>query len=438
MRKSIGIIGGGLAGCEAAWQLAQAGCSVTLYEMKPVAYSPAHSSPGLAELVCSNSFRSSEAETGIGLLKLEMAELGSLIIDVAMQTQVPAGKALAVDRELFSAEITRRIEGHPNIQLVRKEIRALGELEAEGFEAVIVAAGPLASDALAADLQYVIGHDALAFYDAIAPIVATDSVDMEIAFWASRYNPEDKDYLNCPMNEEEYLALVRELVAGDKVASKDFEKEIHFEGCLPVEVMAERGEMTLAFGPLKPVGLIDPRTGKQPYAVVQLRAENLEKTAMNLVGFQTKLKYPEQKRIFTRIPGLQHAEFLRLGSIHRNTYVHAPEVLQPNLELKARPNTFLAGQISGVEGYLESTATGLWLGRHLAAELPLPPRETALGALLGHLQTPAKHFQPSNAHFGLMPALNQRAPKKKRKELYAQRARKVWAEWLERIGVTAF
>ena len=427
--KTYGIIGGGLAGCEAAWQLAQAGCSVRLYEMKPVAFSPAHSSPGLAELVCSNSFRSSEAETGIGLLKLEMVELGSLIMDVAMQTQVPAGKALAVDRELFSAEITRRIEGHPNIQLVRKEIRALGELEAEGFEAVIVAAGPLASDALAGDLQQAIGHDALAFYDAIAPIVATDSVDMEIAFWASRYNPEDKDYLNCPMNEEEYLALVRELVAGDKVASKDFEKEIHFEGCLPVEVMAERGEMTLAFGPLKPVGLIDPRTGKQPYAVVQLRAENLEKTAMNLVGFQTKLKYPEQKRIFTMIPGLQHAEFLRLGSIHRNTYVHAPEVLQPNLELKACPNTFLAGQISGVEGYLESTATGLWLGRHLASGLELPPRETALGALLGHLQTPAKHFQPSNVHFGLMPEPGFRLPKKERKEWYAGRGRKDFAEW---------
>ena len=430
MNKTFGIIGAGLAGCEAAWQLAQAGCDVVLYEMKPHHFSPAHHSENLAELVCSNSFRSAEPETGIGLLKLEMAELGSLVMEVAKGTEVPAGKALAVDRDLFASEMTRRILEHPRITLVRREIEALSELDEEGYAALIVTAGPLASDALSADLARIVGRDALAFYDAIAPIVLTESVDMSVAFWASRYAPEEKDYLNCPMSEEEYLAFVRELVAGEKVEPREFEKEIHFEGCLPIEVMAERGEMTLSFGPLKPVGLIDPRTGRQPYAVIQLRAENLEKTAMNMVGFQTKLKYGEQKRIFAMIPGLEHAEFLRLGSIHRNTYVLAPEVLTPALELRNRPGAYLAGQISGVEGYLESAATGLWLGLHLAGKLDLPPQETALGALLGHLRTPAKHFQPSNVHFGLMPALNRKAPKKKRKELYAQRAREVWKSWI--------
>ncbi len=431
MSKTYAIVGAGLAGCEAAWQLAQAGRDVVLYEMKPLRFSPAHQSEGLAELVCSNSFRSAEPETGIGLLKLEMTELGSLVMDVAKGVEVPAGKALAVDRELFSREMTRQIQEHPRITLVRREIASLTELDGAGHAALILAAGPLASDALSSDLSRIVGQDSLAFYDAIAPIVLTESVDMSVAFWASRYAPEDKDYLNCPMTEDEYLTFVRELVAGEKVAPREFEKEIHFEGCLPIEVMAERGEMTLAFGPLKPVGLIDPRTGRQPYAVVQLRAENREKTAMNMVGFQTKLKYGEQKRIFATIPGLSHAEFLRMGSIHRNTYVLAPEVLTPTLELKQRPGTYLAGQISGVEGYLESAATGLWLGLYLTGQRGLPPQETALGALLTHLRTPAKHFQPSNVHFGLMPALNMKAPKKKRKALYAERAREVWKKWIE-------
>lgn len=429
--KTYAIIGAGLAGCEAAWQLAQAGHDVVLYEMKPQRFSPAHRSEDLAELVCSNSFRSAEPETGIGLLKLEMAELGSLVMDVAKGTEVPAGKALAVDRERFAREMTRRVMEHPRITLLRREIESLDELDGQGHDALIVAAGPLASDALSDDLARTVGRDSLAFYDAIAPILLTESVNMDTAFWASRYAPEDKDYLNCPMNEEQYLNFVRALIYGEKVVPREFEQEMHFEGCLPIEVMAERGEMTLAFGPLKPVGLTDPRTGRQPFAVVQLRAENLEKTAMNMVGFQTKLKYGEQKRIFAMIPGLEHAEFLRLGSIHRNTYVLAPETLTPTLELKNRPGTYLAGQISGVEGYLESAATGLWLGLHLCGKADLPPQETALGALLSYLRTPAKHFQPSNVHFGLMPALNRKAPKKKRKELYSQRAREVWKTWME-------
>lgn len=425
---TVRIVGAGLAGCEAAWQLAQAGLDVELFEMKPHAFSPAHHSEHLAELVCSNSFRSSEPETGIGLLKMEMVELGSLVMDVAEQTAVPAGKALAVDRELFAAEITRRVAAHPRIRLERREIRTIAEVAATSGP-VIITAGPLASDSLSADLARIIGQDSLAFYDAIAPIVLTESVDTNVAFWASRYNPEDHDYLNCPMTEDEYLNFVRALVDGDKVQPRAFEKELHFEGCLPIEVMAERGEMTLAFGPLKPVGLVDPRTGKQPFAVVQLRAENRDKTSMNLVGFQTKLKYAEQKRIFPMIPGLEHAEFLRLGSIHRNTYVMAPEVLTPHLELRAMPGVYLAGQISGVEGYLESAATGLWLGLFLAGAIGLPPQDTALGGLLGHLRTPAKNFQPSNAHFGLMPPLNRKAPKKIRKALYAERARQSWAQW---------
>jgi len=431
MRK-VRIIGAGLAGCEAAWQLGQRGMEVELFEMKPLAYSPAHTSPYLAELVCSNSFRSMDPETGIGLLQLEMAELGSLIMQVAQDVAVPAGKALAVDRELFSKEITRLVTAHPNIKVVYQEVQALDEV-ADGSCPVILAAGPLAGAHLANDLARIIGQDSLAFYDAIAPIVSTDSVNMDVAFWASRYAPEDKDYLNCPMNKEEYLRFVSELKAGDRVLARDFESQAHFEGCLPIEVMAERGEMTLAFGPLKPVGLVDPRTGTQPFAVVQLRSENLGKTAMNLVGFQTRLTYAEQKRIFTMIPGLEQAEFLRLGSIHRNTYVRAPEVLTQYLELRARPGVYLAGQISGVEGYLESAATGLWLGLFLAGKIALPPVQTALGALLGHLRTPAKNFQPSNVHFGLMPDLGCKAPKKKRKVLYATRARKTWQQWYQKV-----
>ena len=438
--KRVAIVGGGLAGCECALALAKAGAAVVLFEMRPEKSSPAHTTGHLAELVCSNSFRSEELTTAIGILKEELRELGSLVMQAADATRIPAGKAVAVDRDRFAEFVTARIEAEPSITLVRREIASLDDPELVGFDAVVIAAGPLASDALAASLAEataVEGGQRLYFYDAIAPIVSRESVDLDIAFWGSRYRPKEDDYLNCPMTEAQYDAFLAALQAAEKVAPHDFEKEIHFEGCLPVEEMAERGRLTLCFGPLKPVGLPNPRTGDEAFAVVQLRAENAEKTAFNLVGFQTKLKYPEQERVFRMIPGLERAEFLRLGSIHRNTYVDAPVVLTEELELKARPGVFLAGQITGVEGYLESAACGLWVGLVLAAKLSgsalaPPPNTTALGGLLSHLRTPpAKRFQPSNAHFGLMPELNRRAGKKIRKELYGQRAREAFAEWLK-------
>ncbi len=439
--SKVVIVGGGLAGCDCAWQLAERGVSVELYEMRPDKRSEAHFEDGLAELVCSNSFRAIGSAAAIGLLKEEMSALGSLVMKAAHETRVPAGGALAVDRTLFSEYITRKIENHSNISVIRKEILSLDAEELLDCDGVVIAAGPLASPKLTESLVKVVGDERLYFYDAIAPIVSRDSIDFDKAFWGSRWKPEDDDYLNCPMDEEEYKAFVAELIAGEKVQPRDFEKEIHFEGCLPVEAMAERGEMTLAFGPLKPVGLEDPRTGKRPFAVVQLRTENRDKTAFNLVGFQTKLKYPEQKRIFRMIPGLQNAEFLRVGSIHRNTYGNAPDVLDENLQIKVRPAFYLAGQITGVEGYLESAACGLWLGLSLAKRLggevvAEPPVETALGAILGHLRTkPDKRFQPSNVNFGLMPGLNRKMKKKLRKEAYGLRAQEAFAAWLEKAGL---
>jgi methylenetetrahydrofolate--tRNA-(uracil-5-)-methyltransferase len=437
--QHIAIIGGGLAGCECAWQLARHDTQVTLFEMRPQRATPAHETDLLAELVCSNSLRSSETVTAIGLLKEEMTSLGSLIMEAAQATAIPAGKALAVDRTEFARYVTRSLEDHAGVTLVREEISGLDDPRLEGFDKVVVAAGPLASDALADDLKNRIGGGKkgaeLYFYDAIAPIVDAASVDMNKAFWGSRYRPEDKDYLNCPLSEEEYHGFVQALVDGEKVKPREFEKEVHFEGCMPVEALAERGAMTLAFGALKPVGLTDPKTGEQPFAVLQLRAENKDKTAFNLVGFQTKLTYPEQKRIFRMIPGLEQAEFLRLGSIHRNTYVNAPLVLNEDLSLKAAPQVYLAGQITGVEGYLESAACGLWVGLHLAKGVGHAPETSAIGALMAHLRRPVKKFQPSNANFGLMPDLKKRAPKKKRKELYAARTREDFAAWRDGLDV---
>ncbi len=426
----IAIIGAGLAGSECAWQLAKNGIKCTLFEMRPNRFTPAHTSENAAELVCSNSFRSEDENTAIGLLKLEMQELGSLIMENALACRVPAGKALAVDRELFSAAVTQKIASHPNISFKRKEITSFSSPQLAEFDRIILAAGPLITDELAAELQDIIGQKELAFYDAIAPIVVTESIDMEKAYWGERYNPSGSDYLNCPLQEQEYRDFVKALQNGEYVAPRAFESEKHFEGCLPIEAMAERGEMTLAFGPLKPVGLPNPHTGKEPFAVVQLRAEKQDKSTLNMVGFQTKLKYGEQERIFRMIPGLENVRFERLGSIHRNTFINAPKTLTPTLELKNRSGLYLIGQITGVEGYLESAACGLWLGLYLAGKIQgLPPQETALGALLSHLQTPSSNFQPSNVIFGLMPPLEQKARKRERKLLYAKRARQVWEKW---------
>jgi methylenetetrahydrofolate--tRNA-(uracil-5-)-methyltransferase len=437
MKPEVAIIGGGLAGCELAWQLAEAKVPLCLFEMKPNNYSPAHLDSNLAELVCSNSLRSKENTSAVGLLKKEMLEANSLFMQTALKTQVPAGKALAVDRAKFSRNITKTLEESPYVQIFREEICSIREARLQQFSYVVLAAGPLASSSLVDSLLSEIGGQDLYFYDAIAPIVLTDSVDLNKAFWASRYQAKEKDYLNCPLDESEYANFCEALLEAEKVKPREFEKEMHFEGCLPIETMAERGYLTLAYGPLKPVGLTDPRTGKEPFAVVQLRAENNEKTMLNMVGFQTKLKYKEQHRVFRLIPGLKNAEFERLGSIHRNTFVKGPQVLTPQLEIQNLKGFFLAGQLTGVEGYVESAATGLWLGKYLAGKIQgkdvsLPPRETAMGALLSHVSRSDSQFQPSNVHFGLMPSLNVKAPKWKRKELYAQRAEKAWQDWLQK------
>ncbi len=436
---AITIIGGGLAGSEAAWQAANRGATVTLHEMKPGRYSPAHHSPHLAELVCSNSLRSDDPHSAVGLLKEEMRRLGSLIMSAAAATSVPAGRALAVDRDLFAAWITGKIAEHPRITVVHEEI---AELPPPGEAPVILATGPLTTPELAAALARLTGEEHLAFYDAIAPIVHADSLDRAIVYQASRYDDGPGDYLNCPMSEAEYLAFTTALKAADKVALKEFEEQKYFEGCLPIEVMLDRGVETLRFGPMKPVGLPDPRTGREPYAVVQLRKENREGILYNMVGFQTKLTYPEQKRVFRLIPGMAQAEFARLGSIHRNTFVCAPKVLRPTLQLVSRPDLLLAGQLSGVEGYVESTAMGLIAGinaARLAAgrEPVVPPPETALGALISHLtRTEAKHFQPSNVNFGLFPPITEKVRKKERGEYRAHKALAALAAWQTEVGLT--
>ncbi len=424
--QGIKIIGGGLAGCEAAWQAANRGIPVTLFEMKPHRFSEAHALPTLAELVCSNSLRGAGLENAVGLLKEEMRRLGTLFMTAADTTRVPAGGALAVDRELFSRFITEKIESHPLITLVREEITEIPE---QGI--VILASGPLTSDPLARTISALTGPY-LYFYDAIAPIVTAASIDMSTVFRASRYGKGDgDDYLNCPMSKEEYDAFIAELLAGDKVATRDFEKLIHFEGCMPVEEMASRGPDTLRFGPLKPVGLVDPRTGKEPHAVVQLRMENREATLYNLVGFQTKLTYPEQKRIFRMIPGLEQAEFVRLGSMHRNTFINAPQILADTLQMKTDPRILFAGQITGVEGYVESAATGFLAG--IAASLlvqhgsdaviPVPPATTAHGALIRHItEADPHHFQPMNINYGLFPAIPGKMKKAERRSRLAERA----------------
>ncbi|MDW7771747.1 MAG: methylenetetrahydrofolate--tRNA-(uracil(54)-C(5))-methyltransferase (FADH(2)-oxidizing) TrmFO [Desulfobulbaceae bacterium] len=428
----VTIVGGGLAGCEAAWQAARRGASVTLYEMKPERFSPAHESESLAELVCSNSFRSNAVDSAVGLLKEEMRRLGSLIMQAADATAVPAGKALAVDRSRFAGHVTGIMAEHPGITVIRREMENIPDT---GTEPVILATGPLTSEKLTADLIRLTGEQHLAFYDAIAPIVAAESLDLTKIYRKSRWDDGPGDYLNCPLNEAEYHRFISLLKNAAKVPLKEFEKAQYFEGCLPIEVMLARGDETLRFGPMKPVGLADPRTGMIPHAVVQLRAENLEKTMYNLVGFQTKLTYPEQKRVFRTIPGLEKAEFVRLGSIHRNTFVCAPEVLFPTLQMKKRHNLFLAGQLSGVEGYIESAAMGLLAGINAARmvkgrELAVPPQGTAHGALIHHLTaTQAEHFQPSNVNFGLFPPLTKKMRKSDRGRYRAEAALNELAAW---------
>ncbi|MCM2359357.1 MAG: methylenetetrahydrofolate--tRNA-(uracil(54)-C(5))-methyltransferase (FADH(2)-oxidizing) TrmFO [Geobacteraceae bacterium] len=432
--NKITIIGAGLAGCEAAWQAAERGVPVTLREMKPEKFSPAHSLPGLAELVCSNSLRGESLENAVGLLKEELRRAGSLFMEAADATRVPAGGALAVDRELFSRYITEKIGSHPLIELVHGEVT---EIPADGL--VVIASGPLSSDALAGRIGELTGSY-LYFYDAIAPIVAADSIDLTKAFRASRYGKgEGDDYLNCPLDEQQYQAFVAALLAADKVPAREFEKMIHFEGCMPVEEMAQRGIDTLRFGPMKPVGLTDPRSGAEPHAVVQLRQENRAATMYNLVGFQTKLTWPEQRRVFRMIPGLEHAEFVRLGSMHRNTYINAPQLLLPTFQLKQEPRILFAGQITGVEGYVESAASGFLAGvnagRLACGGAPtVPPGTTAMGSLVGHItNADARHFQPMNVNYGLFPDLPGRVKKKERRARLAERALADFGEWSKNL-----
>ena len=446
-QDAITVVGGGLAGSEAAWQIAKAGIPVVLKEMRPVKQTPAHRTDGLAELVCSNSLRSDDAiHNAVGLLHEEMRRCDSLIMRAADLNKVPAGGALAVDRDAFSKTIGEALASHPLVTIKREEMT---ELPAPDSGKYVIATGPLTSASLAEQIQAVAGGDILHFFDAIAPIVSADSVDMTKAWKQSRYDKGDgDDYINCPLDEEEYNAFIDNLLSGEKVAFKDWEKNTpYFEGCLPIEVMAERGRETLAFGPMKPVGLMNPHTGKRPYAVVQLRKENKQGTLLNLVGFQTKLVYGEQKRIFKTIPGLENAEFVRLGGIHRNTFIHSPTVLDGTLRLKARPNLRFAGQVTGCEGYVESAAVGLMAGLFAAwetqgKEIVPPPIETALGAMLNHITVSAESdlFQPMNINFGLMPPPPVPEGKRKikgldRKRAQSERATAALTQWLEQAGL---
>ncbi len=437
MTFDIHIVGGGLAGSEAAWQLAEAGLTVRLSEMRGGGdTTPAHETDRLAEMVCSNSFRSDDADhNAVGLLHQEMRALGSLVMRAADKHRVPAGSALAVDREGFAAEVTRAIEAHPNITIVRERIDSLPDHPA------IIATGPLTGSKLAEAIAAETGEGALAFFDAIAPIVHRDSIDMDVAWMAARWDKGGKDYVNCPLHKAQYETFVQALVDGEKMPFKEWETDTpYFEGCMPIEVMAERGPETLRHGPMKPVGLDDPRTGRWPYAVVQLRQDNALGTLWNMVGFQTKLKHGEQVRIFRTIPGLENAEFARLGGIHRNSFINSPRLLDCELRLRSKPNIRFAGQITGCEGYVESAAVGILAARFAAAELrgetvPPPPVETALGALLGHITggADAETFQPMNVNFGLMPPPPGRLKRADRKQAYTDRARGAFSAWLANL-----
>ncbi|MBC8257872.1 MAG: methylenetetrahydrofolate--tRNA-(uracil(54)-C(5))-methyltransferase (FADH(2)-oxidizing) TrmFO [SAR324 cluster bacterium] len=433
--QKVAVVGAGLAGSEAAWQLAERGHAVSLFEMRPVRMTAAHKTGECAELVCSNSFKSRAVENAHGLLKAEMALHKSMILATGERFSVPAGQALAIDRDAFSQAVTKQLKAHPKIYYCLEEVIDIATL-IQKFSHVLIATGPLTSDAFAVSLQEILGAQYLSFYDAIAPVVTAESIDMNIAFRASRYGKGEADYINCPLNFEQYEAFIEAVMKAEKVELHKFEDSRPFEGCLPIEVMAERGVDTLRFGPLKPVGLEHPETGKRFHAVVQLRQENSLGSLYNLVGFQTKMTWTSQKEVLTLIPGLENAEFVRLGSVHRNTFINAPALLNPQLNLKSAPNVYFAGQITGVEGYMESTAMGILAARQIAASLEkrteAPPSvDTMLGALIRYITTTeAAEFQPMNANFGLLDPPQKKMRKSERKAWYAERAMAKAKEYL--------
>ena len=426
MEKCINVIGGGLAGCEAAYQIAKQKIPVKLYEMKPIKYSPAHSNSDLAEIVCSNSFKSNSITNACGLLKEELRRLDSLLIRIADETKVPAGQALAVDRESFAKRVTEEIENNPYIEIINMEVGDKISLKNLEKEITIIATGPLTSDSLSKEIKELTGDKNLAFYDAAAPIIEKESIDFSIAFYGDRYGKEgDNSYINLPFTKEEYEAFYNELIKAEIVTLHDFEKKEIFEGCMPIEVMAKRGEETIRFGPLKPVGFTDPRTGIRPYAIVQLRQDNREGTLYNMVGFQTNLKFGEQKRVFSLIPGLKNAEFARYGVMHRNTYINAPRLLDATYNLKSNPNVYFAGQITGVEGYVESISSGMVAALNAVKQLKkeekiIFPKETIIGALADYISSPNENFSSMNANFGILPNLPERI--KDKQERYSKLA----------------
>lgn len=432
--QHITVIGAGLAGSEAAWQIAQRGLKVRLYEMRPQIMTPAHHSPFFAELVCSNSFRAASLTNAVGILKEEMRVLDSLIMQCADKHSLPAGGALAVDRDAFSAEVTRKIEENSNVEIVRQE---MAEIPREGI--VVLASGPLTSESLVRELRKLTNEEFLYFYDAAAPLVEGDTINYDKAFWASRYGKGEADYLNCPMNKDEYERFYEALVTAERHSLQEFEKGIYFEGCMPIEVMAQRGMRTLLFGPLKPVGLTNPADDSRPYAIVQLRRDNAAASLFNMVGFQTNLKFGEQKRVFRLIPGLEGAEFARYGVMHRNTFINSPRLLKATTQFVDYPRILVAGQLSGVEGYVESAASGLIAGINAARlyegkEALSPPRESAIGSLLHYIsQADPQTFQPMNITFGLMPSMETKDKKEKRAQLAKQaiKAVKLWKQGIE-------